>query len=1043
MKKILKLSNFKIFIIFLLFTTLGAFVFPKLSVKLNPSSTLPSITINYSWANSSPYTLEQDITSKLESGFSTLRGLEKLSSKSSKGQGYITLEFDKYTNIDIARFETATVIRQLYKKLPEQSSYPIISVNKPNESQTRAFISYSIKANTSSLDIQEMVSTQIQPFINSIKNVDRTQIYGANNKEYIISLNDALIRELKIKKNDLINALQTFYKKASLGSVFFKDQYISLSLLPTTEKIGWHIPVKKIDGRLIYLDEFATIKEQEQETQNYYRINGDNSITLNVYATKKANTITLSEKIQNTINSLEKTLPKDYSIIKTYDSTEYLSEELKKIYKRSSYTVIILLLFILLVSRSVKYLLVTLISLTANISIAFLFYYIFNIEIQLYSLAGIAISLGLIIDNSIVMIDHLRYRKNKDIFIPILASTLTTIGSLAVIFFLDDKLKVNLIDFALVIIINLGVSLVVALFLIPALISKIKLPVIEENSSNNDTKEKFYKLYSLIINTEVKFKKPLIILAILAFGIPFFLLPKKLDNNETWYEKTYNKSLGNEWYLENVRPEIDKYLGGSLKLFKDYVFENATYNKNEETKLFVKASMEKGATVHQMNSVFLGLENYLSQFKEIKQYTTNVFSGDYAKLEITFHNNESESSFPFILKSRLISKAIDFGGIEWDIYGVGNGFNNDNTNDEPINFAVTGKGYNYDGLNKWADSLKVALESHPRIKEVFVQESNSRLKRPSYEYKFDLDKELIALSDFTPLEIVDELKQLTISKNKDISINMKGKYSPVRLESKQSKDFDIWHIKNTPIQSNNKALTLKNIAIIDKEREEENIYKENQEYVRLVEFQYVGAAKSGSKFLDQQLEELESKLPLGYTFEKSDVQWFFGLDNKYSYNHLLLLVLGIIYFVCAILFESFKQPFIILSVIPISFIGVFLTFYLFDFNFDQGGLSSFLLLSGITVNASIFIINGFNKLKKEYPNKSKIDLYLIAFQQKIFPILLTIISTILGFIPFIKDGQNEVFWFALGVGTIGGLIFSLVGILFYLPIFTISSKKKR
>ena len=141
--------------------------------------------------------------------------------------------------------------------------------------------------------------------------------------------------------------------------------------------------------------------------------------------------------------------------------------------------------------------------------------------------------------------------------------------------------------------------------------------------------------------------------------------------------------------------------------------------------------------------------------------------------------------------------------------------------------------------------------------------------------------------------------------------------------------------------------------------------------------------------------------------------------------------------ICSILFESLKQPFIILSVIPISFIGVFLTFYLFDFNFDQGGLASFVLLSGITVNASIFIINGFNKLRKTFPEKDSILLYIEAFKQKIFPILLTVVSTILGFIPFVKDGQNEVFWFALGVGTIGGLIFSLVGILFYLPVFTL------
>jgi multidrug efflux pump subunit AcrB len=390
-----------------------------------------------------------------------------------------------------------------------------------------------------------------------------------------------------------------------------------------------------------------------------------------------------------------------------------------------------------------------------------------------------------------------------------------------------------------------------------------------------------------------------------------------------------------------------------------------------------------------------------------------------------------------MLKSRLIRKALDFGGMDWNIYGIGNGFNNGGGNNEPINFTVKAKGYNYDALNVWADSLKVALQKHPRIQKVLVRENSYWSRKPAFEYRFTLDKEQLAIAKVSSNKIIDELQQLSLAKYADLSLNINGEYTPIRMESKQSKSFDIWHIKNTPLDSLHQPVVLKDIAYITKALEEENIFKENQEYIRLVQFQYTGAAKFGSKFLDEQLEVLATKLPLGYSFERSERQWFLGDDKNNNYAFLLLLVLGIIYFICAILFESFKQPFIILSVIPISFIGVFLTFYLFDFNFDQGGLASFVLLSGITVNASIFIINGFNKLKKEQPNAPKIELYLEAFKQKIFPILLTVFSTVLGFIPFVKDGQNEVFWFALGVGTIGGLLFSLIGILFYLPLFTL------
>lgn len=519
------------------------------------------------------------------------------------------------------------------------------------------------------------------------------------------------------------------------------------------------------------------------------------------------------------------------------------------------------------------------------------------------------------------------------------------------------------------------------------------------------------------------------------------MLPQKLESNTTWYEKTYNATLGNEWYRENIRPHLDRYLGGSFRLFSYYVFDTAYYGKNEETKLVVSASMEKGATVHQMNSVFVELENYLSQYAEIKQYTSNVNSGDYARIEITFMDDYDDSSFPFMLKSRLVRKALDFGGIDWNIYGVGNGFNNGGSTNEPVNFSVKAKGYNYDALNVWADTLKTALLKHPRIQKVLVRENSYWAKEPSYEYRFTLDKEQLALADVSPTQLINELKDLTLSKSEDMSLNIQGKYTPIRFESSKAKDYDIWSIKHTPLDSLSKPILLKHIAQISKEREEENIYKENQEYIRLVEFQYTGAAKFGSKFLDEKLEELETKLPLGYSFERSGRQWFFNQDKNSKYSLLLFLILGIIFLICSILFESLKQPFIILSVIPISFIGVFLTFYLFDFNFDQGGLASFVLLSGITVNASIFIINGYNKLKKEHPDHNNIDLYLMAFRQKIFPILLTIISTILGFIPFVKGGQNEVFWFALGVGTIGGLVFSLVGILLYLPIFTLKKSK--
>lgn len=1020
---------------FLIIGFLGLFIIPKLSVRLNPSESLPSITVNYNWANASPYTLEKEVTAKLESGFAILKGVSKMSSKSSKGSGYITLAFDKYTNINNARFEVATIIRQLYKKLPEKVSYPSLRVNKPDDDEKqRAFLSYSINAPESPFLIQEKVKNSIEPQINAILGIDKVEVFGANPKEYVISYNNLLLQQLKIEREDIINVIQQQFDKNSLGEASYYNQYITLSI-NTSTKFQWHIPIKKIRDRVIYLDDITIIKEQEQEANSYYRVNGKNAITMSIYASKNANTIVLAKQVAKKLEEIKKNIPEEYRIVQTYNTTEYLQTELTKIYERTSYTVIILLLFILLVSKNIRYLTITVLSLMANLGAAFLLYYLFKVEIQLYSLAGITISLGLIIDNSIVMIDHIKKQGNKNVFIPILASTLTTIGALSIIYFLDDTYKVNLIDFALVIIINLGVSLAVALFLIPALLEKIPLKEKQAKKWEIILQNHFYSIYNKVLLVFLRFKKLAIIFIILIFGIPFFMLPQKLENNSTFLEKTYNSTLGNEWYRENVRPYIDTYLGGSFRLFSQYVFGDAYYGKNEETKLYVTASMEKGATVHQMNEAFLEIENYLNQFKEIKQYTSTISSGDYARMEITFKN--PNSSFPFVLKSNLVKRTKKLNGIEWSVLGIGIDYNNDLGLGLPSNFKVVGKGYNYDDLNAWADTLKVALEKHPRIQKVLIKENSYWSGKPSYEYQFILDKEKLAIANNNTHRVFNQIKNVTLSKQPSLSLNIHGKHMPIRLESNSSKKYDLWSIKHTPIDSLTTPLVLNDIAKISKQREEENVYKEDQEYIRLVQFQYNGSTKFGSKFLNKKIKELKIKLPLGYQFEDTRNSWFLNDDKNNNYIFLLVLVLVIIYFICAILFESLKQPFIILSVIPISFIGVFLTFYVFDFNFDQGGLASFVLLSGITVNASIFIINGFNKLKKEQQSTNYLKLYMIAFKQKIFPIILTILSTILGFIPFVKDGQNEVFWFALGVGTIGGLLFSLLGILFYLPIFTL------
>ena len=193
---------------------------------------------------------------------------------------------------------------------------------------------------------------------------------------------------------------------------------------------------------MLHLKDITDIRHVPASATSYYRINGLNAINIHIESARNANQLQVSQHVKLQIEKLERQLPAGFSLIKNYDATSFLKEELEKIAWRSLLSLSILLLFVWLVSRSLKYLFIILMALTANLGIAALCYYVLGLELHLYSLAGITVSLGLVIDNSIVMTDHLKYQGNKRVFIALLAATLTTIGALVVIFFMSESQQI-------------------------------------------------------------------------------------------------------------------------------------------------------------------------------------------------------------------------------------------------------------------------------------------------------------------------------------------------------------------------------------------------------------------------------------------------------------------------------------------------------------------------------------------------------------------------------------------------------------------------
>jgi multidrug efflux pump subunit AcrB len=1051
-----KVSSFSIILAFICLFLIGSALIPMLTVKLSPSQSLPQISISFTMYGSSPRTVEIEATSKLEAMFSRMRGIEKISSISGNEWGRINIEFDKHTDMDIARFEVSTIVRQLWKLLPENISYPSISQNRVDQNANKAFLSFTVNATASPQEIQDFAKNVLRPQLSSIEGVNKIEVSGATPMAWEVEYDANLMDLYGIRIQDIQDAIANSLKESFLDMAFYKSlgqgkEWIRTILRTSGDnekKPLTGITVKRIDGTMIPIEKISKISRIESQPQSYYRVNGLNSIYLSVMANENSNQLGLSEKIKQKLFGMQNSLPKGFEIHTSYDATEYIKAELDKIYFRTGLTLVILLAFILIIYRNLKYILLVVLSLGCNLAVAAIGYYLLKLEIQLYSLVGITISLTLVLDNIIVMADHIINRKNKKSFTAILGATITTIGTMSIIFFLDEKLRLSLQDFAAVVIINLVISLLIILFLVPALMDRLEILSERQTAKNKLIGRRLNRLrfiftyfvqpYALICRFLQRWRVCVIILIVFTFGLPVFLIPEKVEGDSK-FAQFYNKSLGTPNYKENVKPYINNLLGGTLRLFVQKVYNGSYLAEPEETSLNISASLSSNSTLKEMNKLIQQMESYLSQFPQIKQFQTNVYNSRQASIDIQFTKEHAKSSFPHLLKNKLITKSLELGGGSWGVYGVGDGFSNE-VRESAGSYQVEIYGFNYDELSAWAEKFKQKLLRHKRINNVNIDSEFSWFKDDYEEFHLDIAKEKLAEEGIQPYQLYDQLSLVFGREINSGYLSTSKGSEKVYLSSKQSNDYDIWNLLHTPVKINGRAYKLSELAQITKGHQPKEIGKVNQQYRLCLQYEYIGANEQGRKVLDNYIEDFKKTLPIGYSIKNSNSYFRWNDENQQQY-WLLLLVFIITYFITSILFNSTKQSLYIILVIPVSFIGVFLTFYLFTVNFDQGGFASFILLSSLTVNANIYFINEYNNIRKKWKHLTPMKAYLQAWNAKARPVLLTALSTTLGFIPFLIDETKEAFWFPLAIGTIGGLIASTFATFFFLPLLMGIGKK--
>ena len=1039
--------SYQCIILFVLISIIGVSLLSRLSVQLVPSQGGRSIIISYLWRGAPPKSVEQQVTTPLEAIFGTIASVKKISSVSSYNEGHIIVELDDRADVDAIRFELTALVRQIYPKLPSTVDYPQVSLNSSEEQSDANFL-MTIQLSNPALtatQLQHYANDQIRPLLSTVDGISDVAIFGGNQTEWVFRYNTNVLINLQISENDIRQALQLYFQREPLGHIALVPGHtlrvrLDNSMDCSSADCWSHIPITKRNNRIIYLTDLVTVTHEESPTEQFYRINGKTAINIVLTAGSGVNQLIVSQKLRFALAHFF--LPVGYKLYIDYDATEFIRENIYKTGIQTSIAIIVLVLFIAITTRNISYVLLIVISTIVSILLSIIIFVLFKIEIHLYSLAALATSLGIVMDNVIIMIDHYRYHRNLQVFASLLGATLTTCAGLIVVWFLPEENRQALSDFSAVIIITLFSSLLTASIFTPAILERFWL--VKYSSIQKPSKKIWHKLkrkirnerlYLRVLSIVLRYRRLAVLGAVLLFGLPVFQIPTSIDSKYR-LASAYNKVFGSNWYNDNIQPNLVKWFGGTLRLFVNYVYEGSYERKTERTALYIHAALPSQSTPEQMNAIFQRFELVFSQYHKIDKFITHISNGQEGNLIVYFKEQYDTGIFPYQLKNQAILLSTEMSGVDWDIFGVGQGFNQ-SLNEQISTFNIEMYGYNLNQLEQLANLFKEELKKNSRIQKININRSVGLYQRKRLdEFVFNINAQILALRGIGISQLYVNLSDLNVRPIPDLYTFVDNKYEAIKIIPIQNRTIDVWQLQNQRVSSSVGQINIRNAGEIMRQSVAPEIYRENQQFKRLISFEYSGSYHFGEKFLTRKINEFNSNLPLGYKVQYSNQAWF-NNSSQIPYE-LLALILVLIYIVCSITFENLLQPLSLIVLIPLSYVGVFLAFYWTNSNFDQGGYASLILLSGNVVCAGIFIISEMNRLKRRYPNLNQITAYSKAFRHKIGPVMLTILSTVVGMFPFLLYEQ-EPFWYALGIGTIGGLLMSILALGLYLPLFLLKN----
>lgn len=1003
-------------------TLLGYISYRQLPVELLPNAELPLLIVFVgSYQETEPRYIENRAIIPIESAIGTLPGIERIESIARQRSGSVWVYYGRNTKMKYAYLKLQSKLGEIRPTLPEGLVVEVVRFDL--EEQGNEYMSLQVRGEGGLDRVRSIVDRKVVGRLENIDGVAKVDVFGGREKAVEVILNDEACRAHGVTPAE-VPALIMRYGRSNMfvGHVAGGDRRYFVSVVAEYADIAEleNIVVRR-EGSVL-LGDVADIYFGVKRENSISRINGKETLTIRLSRESQVNLIELSDATRAVVDELNGSLrSEDVEVVVQNDTAEYIRENIDMIVRLAVIGGLLAVAILWMFLGNFKLVLVIALAIPISVFTAFNFFYAFGITINTLTLIGIALAVGMLLDNSIVVLENI-YRQaargagrdeavvngTREVWRSILAATLTTVtvflpflfSSVATLRLLGKHVGVSIIS-------TLMLSLVVALLLVPMVTHSVLGGGMQgaERFQGLTRRSRALQVYTLLLKTGLRFPARTIVGCLVLFFVSIFIclavsigVPREIETDDV--ELYVNMPRGATLDMTDAAvTELEKRLEGI-----------------EETKDVISEIKEDNAVI----TVRLKDDYY-----ELANRSYGEIKGDIGGRIKDF--KAADVSFEAPLAARSYEGGFDGGagaGGLLRMFGIGR-------QEE----KVVVKGSDFPLMVSVAENIRFYLDNAGS-----VSRSELSVSENSPEIHLLYDAHLMSHYGVSMMRIAEELRSFESEFTSDRLKFKQGvdEYDIVirRGELAAGDDKTVDDLRRLPITGEGGAEhELQNLSRIIYAYGERSVRRVNQERHVEVRYEFASEVSSSKSLLEGARREVDAivaglKVPPGVAVEVVHDETDYG-----EYLFLIAVAFVLIYMILASVFESLTAPVVIMFAIPLAAAGSFWALIFTRTSlFTAYTITGFLILLGIVVNNGIILID-YTRILRERGNR-RLRALMAAGQARLRPILITAITTIVGMAPLAmgKVGESMISGAPFAITVIGGLTLSTLFTLVLVPV---------